>query len=131
MVAIPIRESHPSTERRRREVVSIMVQGGGRIQNAPHLMGTDEKGRGAIAIRSDHVSRRDIVGDVAAMVEKITLNEVMVPIETKAVVTLRRGKRAIELIVIIATKAIEIKVIGVMRSRGKAVGTRIIAIKVE
>ena len=126
MMAIPIRESHPSTERRRSEVVSIMGQGGGRIRNAHHLMGTDEKGRGAIAIRNDHVSRRGIVGDIAAMVEKIMMNEVMVPIETKAVVTLRRRKRAVELIVIIATKAIEIKVIGVMRTRGKAVGTRII-----
>lgn len=131
MVAIPIRESHPSTERRRKEVVSIMVRGGGMIRNAHHLMGTDEKGRGAIAIRSDHEIRQDIAGDVVAMVEKITLNKVMVPIETKAVVTLRRGKRAIELIVIFAKKAIETKMIGVMRSRGKAVGTRIVAIKVE
>ena len=73
-----------------------------------------------------------MAGDVAAMVEKITLIEVMVPIETKAVVPLRRGKRAIELIVIIATKVIEAKVIGVMRIREKAAGTRILdTIKAE
>ena len=105
-----------------------MDQGVGRSQSARHLMDIDEKGRGAIVIRNDRVSLRNIVGDAAAMVEKMTMtNERMVPIGRKAVVTRRRGGRAIDPIVTIAeTKAIVIEVIGVTKIEEKAVGMKVI-----
>lgn len=91
-------------------------------------MDIDEKGRGAIVIRNDHVSLQNIVRDAAAMVERMTMpNKRMVPIGRKAVVTRRRGGRAIDPIATLAeTKAIVIEVIGVTKIEGKAVGMKVI-----
>ena len=120
---------HPTTEGERGGVVVIQVimgQGEGRSRNEHHRMDTDERGRGAIVIPNVHrVSHRSMVvvaGVVAAMVERMTMQK-MVPIGMKAAVVIpRRGGRTIEPMAIAETKAIERKVIGVMRiDEGKAV----------
>ena len=118
---------HPTTEGERGGVVIqvIMGQGEERSRNDHHRMDTDERGRGAIVIPNDHrVSHRStvVVGVVAAMVERMTMQR-MVPIGMKAAVVIpRRGGRTIEPMAIAETKAIERKVIGVMRiDEGKAV----------